>query len=83
VNTYRTVVSLADGTIDEVFVNEGAYVYEWEPLFLMKTNEGVQEKVQMGVCGNISSLNVKPGDKVLHDMTLAIIKEDNLSSGCD
>jgi biotin carboxyl carrier protein len=33
VNTYCAVASVSDGTIDQVFVNEGDYVYEWEPLF--------------------------------------------------
>ncbi|WP_227937941.1 hypothetical protein [Alkalihalobacillus deserti] len=82
-NTYCEVVSVSNGTIDQVFVNEGDYVYEWEPLFLLKTNEGVLKKIEMGVGGNILSLNVKPGDKVIHDMTLAILREDDLPSGCD
>jgi pyruvate/2-oxoglutarate dehydrogenase complex dihydrolipoamide acyltransferase (E2) component len=83
VNTYCAVASVSDGTVDQVFVNEGDYVYEWEPLFQLKTNEGVLKKVEMGVGGNILSLNVKPGDRVINDMTLAILKEDNLPSGCD
>ncbi|MFC0558960.1 hypothetical protein [Halalkalibacter alkalisediminis] len=82
-NTYRTVVSVCNGTIDKVFVNEGAYVHEWEPLFLLKTNEGVLKKIELGVGGNVFSLNVKPGDRVIHDMALAILKEDVLPSGCD
>ncbi|WP_332692190.1 hypothetical protein [Halalkalibacter lacteus] len=82
-NTYCAVASVFDGTIDQVFVNEGDYVYEWEPLFQLKTNEGVLKKVEMGVGGNILSLNVKPGDRVIHDMTLAILKEDDQPSGCD
>ncbi|MCL7745684.1 hypothetical protein [Halalkalibacter alkaliphilus] len=82
-NTYRTVVSVCNGTIDEIYVNEGAYVHEWEPLFLLKTNEGVLKKIEIGGGGNISSLNVKQGDRVIHDMTLAILKEDDFPSGCD
>jgi pyruvate/2-oxoglutarate dehydrogenase complex dihydrolipoamide acyltransferase (E2) component len=82
-NTFRTVASLSNGTIDKVFVHEGAYVHEWEPLFILKTNDGVLKKVEIGVSGSISSVNVKPGDKVIHDMTLAILKEDHLPNGCD
>jgi acetyl/propionyl-CoA carboxylase alpha subunit len=83
VNTYRTVTSFSNGTIAKVFVKEGTYVYEWEPLFLLKTNEGMLKKVEVGASGNIFSLSAKPGDEIKEDMTLAILKEDNLPSGCD
>ncbi|ARK28835.1 hypothetical protein [Halalkalibacter krulwichiae] len=82
-NSYCAVASISNGTIDRIFVNEGDYVYEWEPLFQLRTNEGVLKRVEMGVCGEIISLNVKPGDRVIHDMTLAILREDDQPSGCD
>ncbi|MDT8861862.1 hypothetical protein N0O92_16740 [Alkalihalobacillus sp. MEB130] len=82
-NAYCAIASMSAGTIDRVFVSEGDYVYEWEPLFQLKTNEGVLKKVEMGVGGKIISLHVKPGDRVIHDMTLAILREDDQPSGCD
>jgi biotin carboxyl carrier protein len=83
VGCYRIIDSLADGIVEEVFIKEGNFVYEWEPLFLIKTPNGTIRKVEQGVSGIISRVNVKPGDNVFSMMTLAVIEEDLLPSGCD
>ncbi len=75
--------SLSDGIVEKVFVEKGTYVHEWEPLFLIKTANGAIKKIEMGVSGVISKVNVEPGERVCSDMTLALLEEDTVSNGCD
>lgn len=64
-------------------VNEGEFVYEWQPLFVIKTSFGTIQKVELGISGVIAKLQVKPGDQVISDMTLAILEEDNKPAPSD
>lgn len=80
---FRIIDSHSDGLIEEVFIKEGNFVYEWEPLFLIKAPNGTMSKVEFGVSGIISKVNVQQGDSVFSAMTLAVLKEDNQPSGCD
>ncbi|WP_209125048.1 hypothetical protein [Alkalihalobacillus sp. BA299] len=82
-NRYRTVSSVSTGTVEKVMVNEGEFVYEWEPLFLIKTVNGLTKKVELGVSGVIKMIKVKSGDEVISDMTLAVLEEDTKPTGCD
>ncbi|MDE5413269.1 hypothetical protein [Alkalihalobacterium chitinilyticum] len=81
--SYHIVTSESNGVVEEVLINEGEYVYEWEPLFLIKSQNGNLKKVELGVSGKINSIRVIPGEKILSDMTLAVVEEDDLPRGCD
>ncbi|OIK07988.1 hypothetical protein BIV60_26855 [Bacillus sp. MUM 116] len=72
-----------NGTIEEVLTKENSHVYEWEKLFLIKTNNGSIEEISIGISGYITSLDVKNGQKVDSDTVLATIKDDLKITGCD
>ncbi|WP_209121922.1 hypothetical protein [Alkalihalobacillus sp. BA299] len=82
-NIYRKVTSSWNGVVEEVFVHRGSYVYEWEPLFLIKTLDGSTKIVQVNTSGDIEILKVKKGDHVTIESELAILQEDFLPTGCD
>ncbi|SDI17373.1 hypothetical protein [Alteribacillus bidgolensis] len=82
-SSYRTVQSEYQGKVEKVFVNRGGFVHEWEPLFSIKTAHGSVKKVEISSCGIVEKVNVRTGDIVVADMTLAILKEDQLPSGSD
>jgi biotin carboxyl carrier protein len=81
--TFRTVDSSSAGIVEKVLINVGAYVYEWEPLFLIKTQNGLTKKIELGASGIVSQVNVAQGDQVCSAMTLAILQEDALPTGSD
>jgi hypothetical protein len=39
-DSYRTVCSFSSGTIEKVIVDERAYLYESQPILLIKTESG-------------------------------------------
>jgi pyruvate/2-oxoglutarate dehydrogenase complex dihydrolipoamide acyltransferase (E2) component len=80
---FRTVDCLYDGIVEKTLVNEGAFVYEWESLFQITTPNGITKEVKIGVSGFISKVNVTRGDRVISNMTLAILEEDTFPTGCD
>ncbi|UOE93559.1 hypothetical protein [Alkalihalobacillus sp. LMS39] len=80
---FRTVASLANGTVEKILVTEGSFVYEWEPLFLIRTKNGTSYEVKIGASGVISKVNVHEGDSIISDYTLAVLKEDAQPVGCD
>jgi biotin carboxyl carrier protein len=74
--SYRSIASNSSGVVEKVMVNEGEYVHDWEPLFLIKSPSGTVNKVELGLSGFISNVKVKRGDQVISNMTLAILEED-------
>ncbi|WP_227935226.1 hypothetical protein [Alkalihalobacillus deserti] len=80
---YLAVDSLSDGVVEKVFVSEGSFVYEWEPLFLIKTANGTIKKVELGASGIVSKVHVTLGERVCTQMTLAVLKEDTRPTGSD
>jgi acetyl/propionyl-CoA carboxylase alpha subunit len=83
ISSSQKVVSPCFGVIEEVIVDFSDYVYEWEPLFLIKTVVGNYETVRISVSGHITGLEVKKGDVVTPNMTLAWLKDDFIVSGSD
>ncbi|MGC4379194.1 hypothetical protein WD019_20080 [Fictibacillus sp. Mic-4] len=82
--TYREMItSPYYGVIEEVIVKKNTRIYEWEPLFEIKTENGTIKSVTVGVSGEVESLEVQEGDKVIPGMVLAYVKEDLLASGSD
>ncbi|MDQ0340993.1 biotin carboxyl carrier protein [Caldalkalibacillus uzonensis] len=77
------ITSPYEGTIEKVLIQEDSYVYEWEALFLIKTFDGNIQEVDIGASGFIISLEVKKGDWVTVNTTLAYLKDDMVITGSD
>ncbi|WP_338752783.1 hypothetical protein [Bacillus sp. FJAT-52991] len=77
------ITSPYEGIIHEVLISKDARIYEWEPLFLIKDETGELFSLKMGVSGEIQSLEVEKGDKVIPGMVLAFVKEELVISACD
>lgn len=71
------------GTIEKVSINGDSRIYEWEPLFSIKNMNGEVEVIKMGCSGEVHSLEVEEGDKVIPGMVLAYVQEDILIGGSD
>ncbi|MEH7415297.1 hypothetical protein V7266_08460 [Neobacillus drentensis] len=79
----ETVYSPCSGTVEKVLTKKDNHVYEWEKLFLIKTNNGKMEEISIGISGHVTSLNVKDGQKVDTETALAVIKDDLIITGSD
>ena len=70
------ITSPCYGTVEKISINKNARIYEWEPLFYVKTFDGDIEVIKMGITGEVQSLEVQEGDQVIPGMVLAYIKEE-------
>ena len=77
------VISSYYGTIEEISIDIHSRIYEWDPLFKIKTENGNIETIRMGISGKVLSLEVQKGDRVIPGMVLAFVKEDLIASGSD
>lgn len=77
------IYSSYEGKIEEIFVNESSYVYEWEKLMMVRKNNGELEKVAVGISGNIRLVNVEVGQKINTDTLLVKLEDDLLITGCE
>ncbi|MFP5108190.1 biotin/lipoyl-binding protein [Neobacillus sp. C211] len=80
---FGVVLSPVYGKVEKVSIKSDTRIYEWETLFQIKTEEGNLEKIQMGLSGEVESLEVQEGDYVIPGMVLAYIKEDLFVTGSD
>ncbi len=80
---FGVVTSPCFGRVEKVTVRSESRIYEWEPLFIIKTEDGKIEMIQTGVSGEVESLEVQEGDSVIPGMVLAYIKEDLFVTGSD
>jgi biotin carboxyl carrier protein len=80
---YEMIMSPCHGTIEKISIEENSRIYEWEPLFIIKTMNGDTQVIRVGLSGEVKSLEVAKGDEVIPGMVLAYIKEDLLLSGSD
>lgn len=80
---FGVVLSPVYGKVEKVSIKSKSRIYEWETLFLIKTEEGKVEMIQTSVSGEIESLEVQEGDNVIPGMVLAYIKEDLFVTGSD
>lgn len=80
---FDVVLSPVYGKIEKVSIKRESRIYEWEPLFTIKTAEGIVETIQTGISGEIHSLEVQEGDQVIPGMVLAYVKEDLFVTGSD
>ncbi|KMY52752.1 hypothetical protein AC623_01085 [Bacillus sp. FJAT-27231] len=77
------ITSPYNGVVQQVLVKEHVRIYEWEPLFMIKNDNGELLPVKVGVSGEIQSLEVQEGDNVIPGMVLAYVKEELVVSACD
>ncbi|WP_223591716.1 biotin/lipoyl-containing protein [Neobacillus bataviensis] len=77
------VISPCFGRIEKVAIKNEERIYEWEPLFVIKADDGNVKMIQTGVSGEVESLEVQEGDNVIPGMVLAYIKEDLFITGSD
>ncbi|MGJ7922296.1 hypothetical protein [Neobacillus sp. LXY-4] len=80
---FGVVLSPCYGRIEKVAINRESRIYEWETLFQIKGINGRVQPIQTGMSGEVQSLEVKEGDRVIPGMVLAYIKEDLFVTGSD
>ncbi len=77
------IYSSYEGEIEEIFVKESSYVYEWEKLMMIRKSDGELEKIAVGISGNIRLVNVEVGQKINTDTLLVKLEDDLLITGCE
>ncbi|HGH7175552.1 TPA: hypothetical protein ACJMKJ_003116 [Bacillus wiedmannii] len=77
------IYSSYEGKVEEIFVNESSYVYEWENLMMIRKNNGELKKVAVGISGNIRLVNVVVGQQINTDILLVKLEDDLLITGCE
>lgn len=80
---YGVVLSPCYGKVEKISIKEESRIYEWETLFMIKSESGKLEIVRTGLSGAVESLEVQEGDYVIPGMVLAYIKEDLFVTGSD
>lgn len=80
---YGVVLSPCYGMVERISIKNESRIYEWETLFMIKSESGVIETVQTSLSGEVESLEVFEGDYVIPGMVLAYIKEDLFITGSD
>ncbi|OOR28261.1 hypothetical protein E0M25_17440 [Bacillus mycoides] len=77
------IYSSCTGIVEEIFINESSYVYEWEKLMMIRKHDGELEKIGVGISGNIILVNVEVGQEISADTLLVKIEDDLLITGCE
>ncbi|WP_285766135.1 hypothetical protein [Peribacillus sp. SI8-4] len=77
------ILSPCEGTVEKISVSEQSRFYEWEQLFQIKREDGRVEVIDIGVSGEIKSLEVMEGEEVVTGEVLAYFKEDLFVTGSD
>ncbi|MEH7304649.1 biotin/lipoyl-binding protein [Neobacillus drentensis] len=80
---YGVVLSPCYGKVERISIKSESRIYEWETLFMIKSQSGKVETVQTSLSGEVESLEVQEGDYVIPGMVLAYIKEDLFVTGSD
>ncbi|QHE50910.1 biotin/lipoyl-containing protein [Pontibacillus sp. HMF3514] len=80
---FQHVYSPCDGFVKKVFVTPSSYVYEWEKLFVIETNENKEVEVSIGVSGNITSVEISQGQNVEQNTILTTLRDDFVITGSD
>ncbi|EJV57509.1 hypothetical protein BWGOE4_05310 [Bacillus mycoides] len=77
------IYSSCTGIVEEIFINETSYVYEWEKLMMIRKNDGEIEKIAVGISGNIRLVNVEVGQNIDAETLLVKLEDDLLITGCE
>ncbi len=67
------ILSTVSGKVVSVLCKEKKYVYEWEPLIEIETNDGALEKIVSEIGGTVTTLLVFPGSEVKRGTNIACI----------
>ncbi|GAB3059397.1 hypothetical protein [Virgibacillus ainsalahensis] len=73
----------SSGTVEEILVKEGSYVYEWEKLLSVKHEDRTITKLSVGISGTVIKVNVDEGLCIEPDTQLLEIEDDFLITGSD
>ncbi|TCP20718.1 hypothetical protein EV207_15021 [Scopulibacillus darangshiensis] len=77
------VASPIYGRVEGICIKSGERIYEWQPLIIIRKEQGSLEQILVGMSGLIDSLHVNIGDKVIPGEVLVSIKEDLFVTGSD
>ncbi|KFM98988.1 hypothetical protein D0U04_24055 [Bacillus clarus] len=77
------IYSSYDGKVEEIFVNESSYVYEWEKLMMIRKNDGMLEEITVGISGHIRLVNIEIGQEINTNTLLLKIEDDLIITGCE
>ncbi|MGE7766961.1 hypothetical protein [Peribacillus sp. NPDC096540] len=80
---FDVILSPCHGKVERVLITRNSGFYEWEPLFHIKTADGRVEIIDIGVSGEVESLEVLEGEQVEAGKVLAYFKEDLFVTGSD
>jgi hypothetical protein len=80
---YGVVLSPCYGKVERISIHDESRIYEWENLFMIKSESGTLETIQTCLSGEVESLEVQEGDYVIPGMVLAYIKEDLFVTSSD
>ncbi|WP_141430838.1 biotin/lipoyl-containing protein [Bacillus sp. 03113] len=79
----ETVISPCCGKVEKIYISENSYVYEWEKLMLIQTEDNQMVEIQTGVSGHILSLNVNENTTIDSGTELLKLKDDLYMTGTD
>jgi biotin carboxyl carrier protein len=82
-NHIQMITSPYYGIVEKVLIENTSHIYEWEPLFFIKTLTGEYKTIAVAVSGYITSVEVKQGDLVNLNTPLALLQDDLLVTGSD
>lgn len=77
------VTSPSYGIVEEVLIKPDQRVYEWDPLFNIRNENGILEQIAVGTSGVLKTINAEKRDLVSPGTLLAQIKTDNFITGSD
>ncbi|PEY42070.1 hypothetical protein CN354_04650 [Bacillus cereus] len=77
------IYSSYNGRVEEIFVDESSYVYEWEKLMMIRTNDDTLEIIKVGISGHIRSVNIEVGQEIDVNTLLLKFEDDLLITGCE
>ncbi|WP_243525769.1 hypothetical protein [Bacillus pseudomycoides] len=77
------IYSSYNGKVEEIFVDESSYVYEWEKLMMIRTNDDTLETIKVGISGHIRSVNIEVGQEIDVNTLLLKLEDDLLITGCE
>ncbi|CAH0188641.1 hypothetical protein SRABI96_01616 [Peribacillus sp. Bi96] len=77
------ILSTCDGRVEKISISKNSRFYEWEQLFHIKKEDGRVEIIDIGLSGEVESLEVMEGEKVVAGEVLAYFKEDLFVTGSD
>jgi len=73
---FDVVLCPYQGWVEKITAYNKQRIFEYESLFVIKTDVGTTEVIHTSISGEIESLEVEEGDEVIPGMVLAYLKGD-------